>query len=107
MSSTRLLDAAARHRLGRQELRVLPEPEVIAGAERTEFAGEGAARAREVLGVDVHSHEHVMAGQPAPRDDLRHRTPPLYNIDQRDNIAGAAKFHRGTSVPIPKFASLL
>src|SRR5262249_23854312 len=77
--SARLLDAAARHRLGSHELRVLPVPEVIAGAEWTEFAGEGPGRADEVLGVDIHSHEHVMAGQPAPRDDLRHRTPPLYN----------------------------
>jgi hypothetical protein len=31
---------------------------------------------REFLGVNVHAHKHVMAGEPATRDDLSHRTPP-------------------------------
>jgi hypothetical protein len=33
-----------------------------------------------------------MAGQPAPRDHLGHRTPPFRVVDQRDNIGGPVKF---------------
>src|SRR4051812_809108 len=64
---------------------------MIAGTERTELAREGTGRAGELLGIGLHPHEHVMAGQPAPRDDLRHRTSPFSVICRRDNIAGPAK----------------
>src|SRR6185369_10616650 len=91
--SARLLNADTRRRLRRQEFGILPVPQVIAGTERTELALEGTGRPGEFLGVDVQPHEHVMTGQPAPRDDLRHRTSPFSIVSRRDNIADLAKFH--------------
>src|SRR6185503_4792417 len=62
-----------------------------------ELALEGTGRPGEFLGVDVQPHEHVMAGQPAPRDDLRHRTSPFSIVSRRNNIADPAKFHEGAT----------
>src|SRR5258706_9386299 len=74
--SASLLDAEPDGGPRRQELRVLFMPEVLAGTERTELARERTRRSRELLGISVHPHEHVVSGQPAPGDDLSHRTPP-------------------------------
>ena len=63
---------------------------MIAGTERTELALEGTGRRGEFLGIDVHSDEHVMAGQPAPGDEPRDRISPGPIINRRDNIADPA-----------------
>src|SRR5215467_3050489 len=79
--SARLLNMGPQRGLGGQELRVLLVPQVIAGAERAELARKRTERAREFLGINIHAHEHVMAGEPAARDDLSHRTPPSQIIN--------------------------
>src|SRR5262249_12434072 len=76
LRSARLLDTRSHHALRLEEFRVFFVPEVLAGAERAELARERTQRSFEFLRVAVHSHEQIMAGEPAPRDDLRHRTSP-------------------------------
>src|SRR4051812_26783845 len=95
--SARLLNPETRRRLRRQEFGVLLVPQVIAGTERTELALEGTGRSGEFLRIGVQPHEHVMAGQPASRDDLRHRISPCSIVSRRDNIADPAKFQGGAS----------
>jgi len=97
--SARLLNADTRRRLRRQEFGILLVPQVIAGTERTELSLEGTGRPGEFFGIDVQPHEHVMAGQPAPRDDLRHRISPCSIISRRDNIADPAKFQGAPARP--------
>src|SRR6266478_5213071 len=91
--------------LGRQELRVLLVPQVIAGAERAEFACKGTGRAREFLGINVHTHEHVMTGEPAARDDLSHRTPPSYITKPLRQHRRSAKVPRGAKLCGPDWTS--
>src|SRR5438105_1962845 len=55
---------------------ILFVPRVLAGAERTEFAGEGFWEIHKILGVDVKAHKHVVPSNPALADDLSHGGPP-------------------------------
>src|SRR5262249_3553803 len=74
--SARLPNAGPKLGGGSEEFRVLFVPGVFAGAERTEFPHERTERSGKFLGISVHAHEHIVAGEPAARDDLSHRTPP-------------------------------
>src|SRR5262245_12065485 len=70
---------------------------MVAGAERTELACKGTGCTHELLGIDVYSHERVMTGPAAARDDLRHRTlhrRPTCNIAKTTSLT-ALKFHGG------------
>jgi hypothetical protein len=60
--SARLLNVGPQYRLRGQKLRILLVPQMIAGTEGAEFTRERSERSGEFLGIDVHSHEHVMAG---------------------------------------------
>jgi hypothetical protein len=72
-ASARLLNVRAPRSLRCQELRVFLVPEMLARTERTEPPREWAGAAGELLGINLHSHEHIVAGQSAPGDDLSHR----------------------------------
>jgi hypothetical protein len=70
--SARLLNMRASGWLYRQELGVFLVPGMLAHTEGTELACEWTGTPNELSRIGFHSHEHIVAGQPAPRDDLGH-----------------------------------